>query len=122
MVCIFIVFTFFGLVVRHIECYLKLRDNKNFAEILWKMIRFQLMQADKIDYKLLTGKLVMNLRERDKKTKNSLSFLHKISLGDQALFVNKFFWSPLVFFTYETFGPFLCFSYMKLLVPSHVFY
>jgi hypothetical protein len=50
-----VLFTAFGLLVRYVECQLVLRKKCNFAEILWKMVRFQLLQSEGIDYNLTAG-------------------------------------------------------------------
>ena len=55
MIVVFVLFTAFGLLVRYVECQLMLREGCNFAEILWKMVRFQLIQSEGIDYNLVAG-------------------------------------------------------------------
>jgi hypothetical protein len=51
----FVLFTAFALFVCRVECQLGLRDGNNVAGILWKMIRFQLVQSECIDYNLIAG-------------------------------------------------------------------
>ena len=55
MIAVFVLFTAFGLLVRYLECQLRLRERCNFAEFLWKMVRFQLVQSEGIDYNLIAG-------------------------------------------------------------------
>jgi hypothetical protein len=62
MLGVFILFTVFGLTVRQIEWRLNLTQSRNFAEILWKMAKFQLIQSEGINYKLLAGKLFSTLK------------------------------------------------------------
>lgn len=51
----FLFFTLFGLFARYVEFKLELRKKCNFAEVLWKMIRLQLMQWEEIKYRLIAG-------------------------------------------------------------------
>jgi hypothetical protein len=55
MLFIFSLFTVFGICVRHAECRLALREDANSLDILWRMVRFQLIQSDGIDYSLKAG-------------------------------------------------------------------
>ena len=59
MIVVFVLFTAFGLLVRYVECQLMLRERCNFAEILWKMVRFQLVQSEWIDYNLVAGLFIV---------------------------------------------------------------
>ena len=59
MIIVFVLFTAFGLLVRYVECQLMLRERCNFAEILWKMVRFQLVQSEGINYNLVAGLFIV---------------------------------------------------------------
>ena len=59
MIVVFVLFTAFGLLIRYVECQLMLREGCNFAEILWKMVRFQLVHPEWIDYNLVAGLFIM---------------------------------------------------------------
>jgi hypothetical protein len=59
MIIVFVLFTAFGLLVRYVECQLMLRERCNFAEVLWKMFRFQLVQSERIDYNLVAGLFIV---------------------------------------------------------------
>jgi hypothetical protein len=55
MIVVFVLFTAFGLLIRYVECQLMLRERCNSAEVLWKMVRFQLVQPEWIEYNLIAG-------------------------------------------------------------------
>ena len=63
MIIVFVLFTAFGLLVRYVECQLMLRERCNFAEVLWKMFRFQLVQSEGIDYNLVAGLFITLLSQ-----------------------------------------------------------
>jgi hypothetical protein len=87
MIVVFVLFTASGLFVRCVECQLRLREGCNFAEILWKMVRFQLVQSEGIDYNLvadlfiaLFSQLIVVFRQKLAFSVFSLSNLYHFGL------------------------------------------
>ena len=75
MIVVFILFMTFGLLVRYVECQLMLRERCDFAEVLWKMARFQLVQPERIDYNLIAGWLLNDI------CPSNYSFRRKLAFG-----------------------------------------
>lgn len=55
MLAVFLLFTLFSFLVSYVEVFLKLRGKYSFGELAWKMLRFQLVQTENIDFKLVAG-------------------------------------------------------------------
>jgi lipoprotein signal peptidase len=56
IISVFVLATAFGMLVRHVEYKLKMRNNRKIGEVFWKMLRFQLVQSEGIAFNLISGK------------------------------------------------------------------
>ncbi|KAI6222658.1 hypothetical protein M3Y95_00916900 [Aphelenchoides besseyi] len=59
VLAVFVLFTVFGVLVQHVECKLKLREQYKVSEIFWNMTGIQLTKFHHINYKLLAGKIAL---------------------------------------------------------------
>jgi hypothetical protein len=59
IIAVFVVFTAVGMLIRYVECKLKMRKDGNFKELFWKILRFQLMQSEDISFRLLSGRVAL---------------------------------------------------------------